>query len=569
MRYKKFLSFTLLAAGMLTMVSFSNASKETSQGFKGEKLWESEVVEHKNFKDLGNYVIELPDFDDPKVLEIGRIAGNAVADHGESPYFGCTSMIKRNKKGEIIAGRNMDLDISQSPAYVFKTTMGKYNNFCVSYSPGFYKSYAEIQQMEEIDPTMAAMMMMSACDCINEKGLYIEVNLREYTKELCCYGMHSSRGEKTRDDGTPWSELRCCITAVCQLVSQNCATVQEAVKFINNSYDWYTIAPAAGQSLAVNNNNLCWLIGDATGEYGLIEFAQDQINYIPYQFGQANYYITPKWNALETDGPGHGRLDMVSKVIVPVETLEEAMEAMKPIMWRNETLWIGESHRITDGSRLHRYNQIAFEDDKGVPQMDWRSEYVFQWPVMDDGRMLINAGLYDQAKKADYDPMIKQYFDEAVKAGKLVIDDGSYKFDVNGKKYSIDELLAIKAEYEACPDLDKRAELRPCYDECWRLLRNLTTRWAMNDDHFEAMKAAAYASLHIRYNADGEFDPTAMSKYEKLCAFYGKGCEKDETPLRDDASIWTTSLNVGVNCNKKEIKIRFWEDDNVIFHAQF
>ena len=91
----------------------------------------------------------------------------------------------------------------------------------------------------------------------------------------------------------------------------------------------------------------------------------------------------------------------------------------------------------------------------------------------------------------------------------------------------------------------------------------------MNDDHFEAMKAGAYASLHIRYNADGEFDPTAMSKYEKLCAFYGKGCEKDETPLRDDASIWTTSLNVGVNCNKKEIKIRFWEDDNVIFHAQF
>ncbi len=536
---------------------------------KCEKTWSSEIVEHKGFRDLGNYVIELPDFDDPNVLEIGRIAGNTMADHGESPYFGCTAMVKRNSKGEVIVGRNMDLDISQSPAYVFKTTMGKYKNFCVSYSPGFYKPYAEVQQMEEIDPTMAAMIMMSSCDCINEKGLYIEVNLREYTKELCCYGMHSSRGEKTRDDGTPWSELRCCTTSICQIVSQNCATVQEAIKFINNSYDWYTIVPAAGVNMPVNNNNLCCLIGDATGEYGVIEFAQDQINYLPYQFGQANYYITPKWNALETTGPGHGRLDMVSKVIVPVETLEEAMDAMKPIMWRNETMWLGESHRITDGSHLHRYNQIAFEDDNGVPQMDWRSEYVFQWPVMDDGRMLISANLYDQATKSDYDPMIKQYFDEAVTAGKLVIDDGSFKFEVNGKEAGIDELLAKKAEFEACADLDKRKELKPYYDECWRLLRNLTTRWAMNDDHFEAMKAAAYASLHIRYDANGNFDPSSMSKYEKLCAFYGKGCEKDETPLRDDASIWTTSLNVGVNCTKKEIKVRFWENDNVIFHAQF
>ncbi len=534
-----------------------------------EKTWNSQIVEHKGFRDLGNYIIELPDFDDPSVLEAGRAAGNYLADHGESPYFGCTAMIKRNSKGEVVIGRNMDLDISQSPGYVFKTTMGKYKNFCVSYAPGFYKPYAEIQQMEELDPTMVAMIMMSACDCMNEKGLYIEVNLREFTKELCCYGMHSSRGEKTRDDGTPWSELRACTTSICQIVSQNCATVKEAIEFINNSYDWYTIAPAPGVNMPVNNNNLCCVIGDATGEYGVIEFAQDQINYLPYQYGQANYYLTPKWNALETTGPGHGRLDMVSKVIVPVETLEEAMEAMKPIMWRNETLWLGESHRITDGSHLHQYNQIAFEDDKGVPQMDYRSEYIFQWPVMDDGRMLISAKLYDQAKKSDYDPMIKQYFDEAVKMGRLVIDDGSFKFNVNGEELGIDELEARKVEYEGSSDLERRATLKPFYDEYWRLLRNLTTRWAVNDDNFEAMKAAAYASLHIRYNADGEFDPSAMSKYEKLCAFYGKGCEKDETPLRDDASIWTTSLNVGANCAKKEIKVRFWENDEVIFHAKF
>ena len=64
MNYKKLLSMVLLAAGMITMVSCSNTSKETSQGFVSNKSRESEVVEHKNYKDLGNYVIEIPDYTD-------------------------------------------------------------------------------------------------------------------------------------------------------------------------------------------------------------------------------------------------------------------------------------------------------------------------------------------------------------------------------------------------------------------------------------------------------------------------------------------------------------------------
>ena len=44
--------------------------KEVVSMKKCEKTWSSQIVEHKGFKDLGNYVIELPDFDDPKVLEI-------------------------------------------------------------------------------------------------------------------------------------------------------------------------------------------------------------------------------------------------------------------------------------------------------------------------------------------------------------------------------------------------------------------------------------------------------------------------------------------------------------------
>ncbi len=555
----------LLAA--VSMVSCGE-QQQASTGFVGEKTWDYEVVQHKNFKDLGNYVIELPDYTDPSVVERSLAALNAMGEIGGLPKFGCTSMAKRNSKGEVVFGRNMDLDISQKAAYVFRTTFGKYKNFCVAYSPGQYLDYEEIKKLDEIDQDALDRFVCVACDAINEKGLYIQVDLREEVETTHCYGLHTSRGETTRADGKPWKELRASTPAVTQLVSQNCATVKEALEYLNNSYDWYTFTALPGVNLGVSQNNMAFMIGDATGEYGLIEIAQDQINYIPYQYGQANFYITPKWNALDPIGAGLGRLDMVSKVIGSVETLDDAMDAMKPIMWRNETLWIGESERVTDGSSLHPYNQIRFQDNKGVPQMDWRSEYTALATVLDDGRMIVPAKAYEEAKLSTYDPKIKEYYDDAIKTGRLVVDDGSIKFNVEGKKLNLTQLTAKYSEYMACADLQKKAALKPYYTAYRHLMVNHCNEWVLNDFNFEAMKAFSYAKIHVRRNAAGEFDPNCMSQYEKLCAFYGMGVEKDETPLRDDASVWTTSLNVGVNCAQKEMKIRFWENDEVIYHAK-
>ncbi len=551
---KRKLIASLAACAALSLFACATPpSAAFAAGIRTERNWTTEPVEHKGFKDLGHYIIELPDYTDAAVDVKGRAAFNAVAERGDIPKFGCTAMGKKNSKGEVVIGRNFDLDISQSAAYLFRTTYGKYKTAGVSYLPNFKISYAEVQKLDDLDEDFKSMIPFFASDCMNEKGLYIQSNLRERTDALTCYGTHSARGEKTRDDGTPWSDLRACTISLVYLVAENCATVDEAIAFVKNSYDWYTVGTMPGAA----NNNMSFMIGDATGQFGVIEIAQDEVVYLPYQYGHANFYLHPRWRSIETCGAGEGRLAKVAEVLRHVETLEDAMESMKPIMWRNETLWLGESHRAKDAAHPNPWNQIVFQDDQGNPQLDWRNEYVAKWPVLDDGRMLIPAQMYEDAKNSTHDPMIKKYFDEAVATGRMIIDDGSITFAVNGEDYTLTELMENPAKDQALSD------------EYSRLQHNEDVRWINDDHNFEALKAAAYASLHIRYNNDGVFDNSCLSKYEKLLAFYGYGVEKDETPLRDDGTIWTTSVNVGANCAQKEMKIRFWENDDLIYHLKF
>ncbi len=535
-----------------------------------KKSWDSKTVEHKNFKDLGNYVIELPDITDPSVLEKGLALVNYVCDHGDMSKIGCTAMAKHNSKGEVVIGRNMDLEISQKPAYVFKTTIGKYENYCISYAPTTGENYKDLQKQEEMDETIVPFIVYSSCDAINEKGLYAEVDLREANPILSCYGLHSKRGETNRDDGTPWTELRACTTTLVPLVTQNCATVDEGVPFLKNSYDWYTVTAASddpNRGSIIDNCNMALLVGDATGEFGVIEIAQDEVRYIPYQYGHANFYLDPVWACLDTCGAGLGRLAKVPEVIVDVETLEDAMDAMKPIMWKNETLYIGEAYRADDEAHPNPYRQIIFQDDKGQPTLDYRNEYVGLFPVLDDGRIIATAQQYEEAEKSTYDPKIKQYFDEAIARGNLVVDDGSIKFDINGEKVTLDELVKNYNDPQAYASEPEKSVAM--YKKYVHLRQNENCHWGSCDPNFEGLKAMAYAMLHVRYDENGKFDPSCMSKYEKLKAYYGDGVPKDEEPLRDDADIWTTSLNVGVNCAQKKLKVRFWENDDVIVEIRF
>ena len=212
MRSASVLGMVVGVAGLL--VPFVSPAAELVE----EKSWSTEAVVKQGFTDLGNYLIRLNTFDDPASLAEGLAAMNERYDSAPIPKVGCTAMATRNREGEVIFGRNMDLEISQSPAYVIETTYGKYRTIGVSYMP---KSsvYAELREQDDLKPKAKAMLPFGATDVMNEKGLYLEADMRTTYEFMSNYGLHTQHGETARADGTPWSQLRACMNAIPQLAA--------------------------------------------------------------------------------------------------------------------------------------------------------------------------------------------------------------------------------------------------------------------------------------------------------------------------------------------------------------
>ena len=108
-------------------------------------------------------------------------------------------------------------------------------------------------------------------------------------------------------------------------------------------------------------------MGDATGEYGILEIAGNKLYYLPYQNGQGNYYLNPECNAIDSRGTGYGRLARLIEGLDEVETQEDMFRHMEKAMWRDEVLY-------ADNTYFDENGEIHFVDDQGEPILDWRSD---------------------------------------------------------------------------------------------------------------------------------------------------------------------------------------------------
>lgn len=478
---------------VLTSLALSGCGVKKGATYK----WNIVNKHYENFTDLGDYVIDVDEhtnFDFQRALKYSNDRYDAWS---KLPGGGCSALGTQAKNGDVLIGRNLDLTISQFPCYVthVKPVNGfKYKTINFTYDELFTNGdqYKDLLQKGKILEEYYNALPLLASDSFNEKGLYIEYNMRAFEEYMICSGTN------------PHCENRICTISLPYVVAANCSTVKEAINYICNDINVYTMLDDS----VASGWNLCFMIGDATGEYGLIEIARNEIMYLPYQHGQGNYYVTPKWNVLSQDQSGYGRLEYGIERIDQIQTEDDMAKIMEKIMWRNEILNIEYAKRDEDG-------HVLFLDKDGEPSLDWRSDNVKLIPVNKEGKYvdIYAEELTEEAK------LVKEY-----KAG----------FD------------RVQAGNPAAGDTEKA--------ELWQEYLNRSgLYWASDDANFEELQKG----LIDYYKYTGIKD--------KLEEYY-KG---NETPLRDDSNIWTTALSISANCTQKRITAKFWEKANTVLVWQF
>ena len=317
---KKTVALILCLALFLCALS-SYTDQNTDQEEKNmDKLytlnWDCEPVEYEHFTDLGHYMIELKGIsvnDIPAALAYHAKTGDSYATNA------CSGTAKKNDRNQVLMSHSMEVESSQHPGFITRISDGKYDTLMITYtgSAGPYRYTPEDLAKMDQDPDYLRSVPIKATDVMNETGLYMSVDMRAGDAEG---GMDCP--------GTNPGKPRASALSAPALVGLNCATVKEAIAFLNDSYDWYTLAfgYASGASYSWN---MAFLIGDATGEYGLIEFGRNGVYFTPYQNFQSNYYIHPLLAERATLNHGHGRAAELLGGLVDVQTEQDILANQK------------------------------------------------------------------------------------------------------------------------------------------------------------------------------------------------------------------------------------------------
>lgn len=234
------------------------------------------------------------EYDMATASEIGRVMFDGWKyDIREKDKGGCT-VIGKKVDGKMIVARNMDLSISHRPAYIFRTELeGCNKTICIMYNHQMGDS-SDVIRRTGIQTAFLDMLPLSAGDSMNDKGLYIEVNMRntEYDK---------NGKSKFGSSGTnPDSDTRVSISQLPVYLTLHCDTVDDAVKMVKEDLDVYSL------NSDMIDWPLCCYMADATGNYGLLEIVNNEVIWLPKAPAQTNYYVNEKYQKIEDYKCGYG-----------------------------------------------------------------------------------------------------------------------------------------------------------------------------------------------------------------------------------------------------------------------
>ena len=124
----------------------------------------------------------------------------------------------------------------------------------------------------------------------------------------------------------PDSAQRACIAGLNTRLCQNCATVKEAIEYVNG-LDLY------GPDSEDMDWNFCYLMADATGDYGVLEVADNKVSFLDKQQIQTNFYVTKEFSDKQSLKSGVGRYAVLEENIDNVSSEEDMSELMKSVSY--------------------------------------------------------------------------------------------------------------------------------------------------------------------------------------------------------------------------------------------
>ena len=291
----------------------SAASESTSDSAAAESTSDNEAESTNLMGEvLGDYVIELP-----VITEIDYEAG--LAKNKEMfGKFGCSAIGKVLDNGDMIVGRSMDLYYSNNPAYVIRTDVeGFYKTVGLAYNTFDGHTFEDVKENGVTQDELLTLLFFSV-DVMNEKGLYIEANMREKQPEET--GIVVSTGTN------PGAEVSLTFPALVRYLGERCATVDEAVELANSL-----------NVCGMSNGELNWgggyFMADASGHYGVLELVDNKLVWTDGQNCQANFYVNDEYKDRAIIGSGIGRYALLESEIESVKSEDDMTALMKKVRY--------------------------------------------------------------------------------------------------------------------------------------------------------------------------------------------------------------------------------------------
>ena len=269
-------------------------------------------MENIHGKVIGNNVIELP--------TITSIDYEAGLNKSKKLFgkFGCSAIGKVLSNGDMIVGRSLDLFYSNNPVYVIRSEVpGFYKTVGLAYNVFDGKDFATVKENGVTYDELLTLLFFTV-DIMNEKGLYIEGNMRDNQPE--------STGIKPSTGTNPSAKVSLSIPAVVRYLGERCGNVNEALELVKtlNVYGLFT-------------GHLTWAgafyMADESGHKGVLELIDNKLIWNEGATCQTNFYLNDEYKDKATIGSGLGRYDLLMSQIDKVKNEEDMANLIKQVRY--------------------------------------------------------------------------------------------------------------------------------------------------------------------------------------------------------------------------------------------